>query len=99
MMFYKDISTILSNNLYFDYIYNNYISKPFLLKSYTIFIDIIDKGLLELFFIFNITNNIYNLFVNYKKFGTGNLFNYINMILFFILAIIVIFICIFFNCF
>ena len=96
MMFSKDISTILSNNLYFDYIYNNYISKPFLLKSYDIFINIVDKGLLEVFFIFYITNNIYNLFINYKKIATGNLFNYINVILFFIMAIIVSCICIFY---
>jgi NADH-ubiquinone oxidoreductase chain 5 len=84
----KYFYNILSNNLYFDYIYNNYITINFLFKIYTIFIRFIDKGLIELFFIFFLSNNIYKLFLNYKIYVNGNIISYINLIIIFAILIL-----------
>ena len=89
LILFKNLHLFLSNNLYFDYIYNFYISKPFLFKSYYVFIRIVDKGLLELIFIFYISNNLYNFFICYRLLKTGNIFNYVNIILFFLYYIII----------
>lgn len=89
LILFKNLHLFLSNNLYFDYIYNFYISKPFLFKSYDVFIRIVDKGLLELIFIFYISNNLYNFFICYRLLKTGNIFNYVNIILFFLYYIII----------
>ena len=84
---YSKIIFFLSNKWYIDFIYNNFLVKPFLLFIFNVFFNYFDKGLLEFFG----PSNIIKFSLKISKVSNKVQFNYfqnfIYLILFFVLVL------------
>jgi NADH-ubiquinone oxidoreductase chain 5 len=89
--FFYNIYYFFNKALYFDYIFNNLFINYVLKFSYFNIYKYIEKGVFELYgpvYIYNFINKVYNYF---KFFNKGLVYDYIFIILWFILIFIILF--------
>lgn len=89
----KIIVKFFNNKWYFDQIYNRYIAYPIYQIGYHVTYKILDKGILEVFGVFGITQNVYFFSKQFKKAHNGSIYQYqifmlINILVLFIITFI-----------
>jgi NADH-ubiquinone oxidoreductase chain 5 len=73
---YIILNKFLSSKGYFDYIYNSFLLKRLLIGSFEYIFEIVDKGFLEIFGPYGISNLILFYAKKLYRFHTGNLYQY-----------------------
>jgi NADH-ubiquinone oxidoreductase chain 5 len=74
--FYVILNKFLSSKGYFDYVYNSFFLKKILIGSFKYTFEVVDKGFLEIFGPYGISNLILFYAKKLYRFHTGNLYQY-----------------------
>ena len=89
---YIKIVFFLSNKWYIDYIYNNFLVKPFLIFNFNVFFNYFDKGLIEFFGPSEIIIKSFKFSRFNSKIQFNFIKNFLSLIFFFILILLILFI-------
>ena len=89
--FYMKLVFFLSNKWYIDYIYNNFLVKPFLVFNFNIFFNYFDKGLIEFFGPSEIITKSFKFSRFNSKIQFNFIKNFLSLIFFFILILLILF--------